>query len=122
MGSEFFAKQDNCHTLGESEQHQREEQAAAEVASWLESELGEMELVPPRWLKIIFGDELEASDSDLAVLRFQHKALEQAHLLLAKKKDLMRDEGEASGRMWLEACSMIRKRGRTGWCEEVDTA
>ncbi|USP81356.1 uncharacterized protein yc1106_08630 [Curvularia clavata] len=122
MGSAFFAEQDDYHNLNELERRQRGEQVAARVASWLDSELGETKPVPPWWLRITFGDEMEANDSDMKFLRFQHEVLKQAHLLLTKKRKLRHEEGEASGRIWLEACSMKRKRGRTGWYDDVDTA
>lgn len=137
MGPAFFAEQHDCHTLDESERRQRVNQVAAKLVSWLEQELGGTELVPPQWLRIIFSEEPQPSTSRIifwrgqpevpdqsneSFLRFQHEVLEHTHLLLAKKRELTHEEREASGRIWLEECSMKRKRGRTGWCEEVDTS
>lgn len=120
MERAFFADQDDYHTLNELKRCQRREQVVARVVSWLDSKLGGRGLVPPRWLKITFSDELEASDSHATLLQFQHEVIEQTHLLLAKKREITHEEREASGRVWLEECSMQRKRRRKGWHEEVD--
>ncbi|EMD96305.1 hypothetical protein COCC4DRAFT_35996 [Bipolaris maydis ATCC 48331] len=137
MGSTFFAEQHDCHTLDESERRQRVNQVAVRLVAWLERGLGAAELAPPPWLRIVFSEESQPSTSRItfwraqpevpdqsneSFLRFQHEVLEHAHQLLAKKRALTQEEREASGRIWLEHCSMKRKRGRTGWCEEVDTA
>ncbi|EUC40411.1 hypothetical protein COCMIDRAFT_108909 [Bipolaris oryzae ATCC 44560] len=137
MGCTFCAEQRDCHTLGESEWRQRVNQVAARVVSWLERELGGTELAPPPWLRIILSDEPQPStsritfwraqrevpdESNESFLRFQHEVLEKTHWLLAKKRAFTHEEREASGRIWLEQYGMKRKRGRTGWCEEVGTA
>lgn len=135
MAYTFCADQRDCHTLDEVEWRQRVDRVATRLASWLERELGGTELVPPQWLKIILSEIPQPitsritfwraqpevpDDSNEFFLRFQHEVLEQTHLLLANKRGFTPEERETSGRIWLEECSMKRKRGRKGWHEEVN--
>lgn len=120
LGAVFFDRLDDFHELGEMEREGRARLVVAALVRWFEG-LGDVEaLVPPAWLRMVFGNGMDAGGPHVKYLRWQDEVMMRALREFKGKKGISGEEKEKSGRMWLEGLGEKRKHGRKGWWDEEE--